>query len=94
MILTVARNVAGLFVNKDKRALDMIEQRLLTLQVDTRGRVRDAQSIWQAAVDEKKSSGDVQLKYEQLLKAQAQDATVAGLVRDLEAILLRVYAGA
>ncbi|QOP65388.1 hypothetical protein SEA_DIABLA_62 [Gordonia phage Diabla] len=94
MILTVARNVAGLFVNKDKRVIDLMEQRLLNYQIDTRARRRAAKADWAATMRDKKSSGDIQRAHDAWIKAEAQCETVESLLKDFEAILIRVHAGA
>ncbi|QRI45532.1 hypothetical protein SEA_EKHEIN_58 [Gordonia phage Ekhein] len=94
MIRTVLVNVGKLFEDRNKRVLDLFEQRLMDLAVDSRAQL--AASKDNVTKVSKESQSKVKLD-EALSAYEVHKATarvVDSLQKDLNAIMQRVHAGA
>ncbi|AUV60352.1 hypothetical protein HOS74_gp075 [Gordonia phage Flakey] len=94
MIRTVLVNVGKLFEDRNKRVLDLFEQRLMDLAVDSRAQL--AASKDNVTKVSKESQSKVKLD-EALSAYEVHKATarvVDSLQKDLDAIMQRVHAGA
>ncbi|AUV60659.1 hypothetical protein SEA_ADGERS_61 [Gordonia phage Adgers] len=94
MIRTVLVNVGKLFEDRNKRVLDLFEQRLIDLAVDSRAQL----AVSKAQLADVTKNSQSAVKINQATETyQAHKATVEavdGLIGDLNAIMQRVHAGA
>ncbi|QOP64711.1 hypothetical protein SEA_GOURDTHYMES_58 [Gordonia phage GourdThymes] len=94
MIRTVLVNVGKLFEDRNKRVLDLFEQRLMDLAVDSRAQLAASKDNVTKVSKESQSKAklDEALSAYEVHKATAR--VVDSLQKDLDAIMQRVHAGA
>ncbi|WGH19740.1 hypothetical protein [Gordonia phage Lizzo] len=94
MIRTVLVNVGKLFEDRNKRVLDLFEQRLMDLAVDSRAQLAASKDNVTKVSKESRSK----VKLDEALSAyevhKATARVVDSLQKDLDAIMQRVHAGA
>ena len=94
MIMTVARNIVGIFEDKNRRVVDLLDNRLTDLLIDNRRMVSEAVvelNKANGATEQRTDVIDVMLRHE---KAQANLDMIEMLSRDLDSIKRQVFLGA
>ncbi|QGH76202.1 hypothetical protein SEA_JELLYBONES_60 [Gordonia phage Jellybones] len=94
MIRTVLANVGKLFEDRNRRVLDLFEQRLMDLLIDSRAHVEQAEADLRKASKESQSKVKIDQALEKYEVHKATLKVVDSLQKDLNAIMQRVHAGA
>ncbi|QOR56202.1 hypothetical protein SEA_LINETTI_58 [Gordonia phage Linetti] len=93
MIRTALMNVGKLFEDRNKRVLDLFEQRLIDLAVDSRAQLSTAEADMRDASRNSGSKVKIEKAMEEYEIRKATIKVVDGLIGDLNAIMQRVHLG-